>query len=45
LDDPRLKGKLYIELICFGDGAAVYMKSGIFEQQLKNLQDKGVILA
>jgi hypothetical protein len=45
LDDPRLKGKLYIELICFGDGVAVYMKSGIFEQQLKNLQDKGVILA
>lgn len=45
LDDPRLKGKLHIELICFGDGVAVYMKSGIFEQQLKDLQAKGVILA
>ncbi len=45
LNDPRLKDKLHIELICFGDGDAVYMKSGIFEQQLKDLQDKGVILA
>src|SRR5277367_2589572 len=45
LEDPRLKGKLHIELICFGDGVAVYMKSGIFEQQLKTLRDKGVILA
>ena len=45
LNDPRLKGKLHIELICFGDGVAVYMKSGIFEQSLKDLQNKGVILA
>jgi intracellular sulfur oxidation DsrE/DsrF family protein len=45
LDDPRLKGKLHIELICFGDGVAVYMKSGSFEEQLKVLLDKGVILA
>jgi len=45
LNDPRLKGKLHIELICFGDGVAVYMKSGTFEQSLKDLQDKGVILA
>jgi intracellular sulfur oxidation DsrE/DsrF family protein len=45
LDDPRLKGKLHIELIVFGDGVAVYMKSGAYEQALKNLQAKGVILA
>jgi uncharacterized protein len=45
LEDPRLKGKLHIELICFGDGVAVYMKSGIFEQQLRDLMAKGVILA
>jgi intracellular sulfur oxidation DsrE/DsrF family protein len=45
LEDPRLKGKLHIELICFGDGVAVYMKSGAFEQSLKDLQGKGVILA
>ncbi len=45
LDDPRLKGKLHMELICFGDGVATYMKTGIFEQPLKDLQDRGVILA
>ena len=45
LEDPRLKGKLHIELICFGDGVAVYMKSGAYEQTLKDLQSKGVILA
>jgi intracellular sulfur oxidation DsrE/DsrF family protein len=45
LEDPRLKGKLHVELIAFGDGVAVYMKSGTYEQALKDLQAKGVILA
>ena len=45
LEDPRLKGKLHVELVAFGDGVAVYMKSGTFEDMLKNLQAKGVILA
>lgn len=45
LEDPRLKGKLHIELIAFGDGVSVYMKSGSFEETLKSLQAKGVILA
>jgi intracellular sulfur oxidation DsrE/DsrF family protein len=45
LEDPRLKGKLHIELIAFGDGVAVYMKSGTYEQTLKDLQAKGVVLA
>ena len=45
LEDERLKGRLHIELIAFGDGVAVYMKSGPFEQALKDLQAKGVILA
>ncbi len=45
LEDPRLKGKLHIELIVFGDGVAVYMKSGIYEQTLKDLQAKGVVMA
>ncbi|RYD86129.1 MAG: hypothetical protein EOP54_30840 [Sphingobacteriales bacterium] len=44
LEDPRLKGKLYIQLVAFGDGVAVYMKSGPFEQKLKALQAKGVLL-
>ncbi|MDN3582995.1 DsrE family protein [Mucilaginibacter flavus] len=45
LEDPRLKGKLHIELIVFGDGVAVYMKSGIYEQTLKDLLAKGVVMA
>lgn len=45
LEDPRLKGKLEIELIVFGEGVNVYKKTGPFEQTLKELQAKGVILA
>ena len=45
LEDPRLKGKLEVELIAFGDGVAVYEKSGTFESSLKSLQEKGVLLA
>lgn len=45
LDDPRLKGKLELELIVFGDGVAVYDKNGIFEKILKELQARGVLLA
>lgn len=45
LEDPRLKGKLHVELIAFGDGVAVYMKSGAYEEALKSLQAKGVVLA
>jgi intracellular sulfur oxidation DsrE/DsrF family protein len=45
LEDARLKGKLHMELIVFGDGVAAYMKSGPYEQALKDLQAKGVILA
>ncbi len=45
MEDPRLKDKLNIELVAFGDGVAVFMKSGVYEQALKELQAKGVILA
>jgi intracellular sulfur oxidation DsrE/DsrF family protein len=45
LEDPRLKGKLHMELIVFGDGVAVYMKSGAYEELLKKLLAKGVIIA
>lgn len=45
LEDPRLKGKLEVELIAFGNGVAVYEKSGTFENTLQNLQAKGVLLA
>lgn len=45
LEDPRLKGKLNVELIAFSDGVAVYEKDNSFEQTLKDLQAKGVLLA
>lgn len=45
LEDPRLKGKLELELIVFGDGVAVYRKDSSYEAALKLLQSKGVILA
>lgn len=45
LEDPRLKGKLEVELIAFGDGVAVYQKSGSFEKTLLELQSRGVLLA
>ena len=45
LEDPRLKGKLELELIAFGDGVAVYLKNGKFLDQLNILRNKGVILA
>ncbi|MEJ5993789.1 DsrE family protein [Pedobacter sp. Du54] len=45
LDDPRLKGKLDVELIAFGDGFVVYKKDGAFEKTLLALKERGVILA
>lgn len=42
---PRLKGKLHVELIAFGDGVSVFMKTNPYEETLKNLQAKGEILA
>lgn len=45
LEDPRLKGKLEVELIAFGDGVAVYSRTGAFEQTLKELKARGVVLA
>ena len=45
LEDPRLKGKLEVELIAFGDGLSVYEKSNSFKKTLEALQEKGVILA
>jgi hypothetical protein len=36
MDDERLKGKLHVELVFYGDGVAAYMKSGKYEQDLKD---------
>lgn len=43
--DPRLKGKVKLELVVFGEGYKVYEKTGPFEAKLKELQKMGVILA
>ncbi|MES2873817.1 MAG: DsrE family protein [Daejeonella sp.] len=45
LADPRLEGKLNVELVVFGDGVKVFDKTGPFEKTLLELQAKGVILA
>jgi hypothetical protein len=45
LGDPRLSGKLQIELIAYADGTEAYMKGGKYEGDLKMLVQKGVIVA
>jgi len=45
MEDPRLKGKVEIELVAFSGGYTMYLKSGQYEKALRALQAKGVILA
>jgi intracellular sulfur oxidation DsrE/DsrF family protein len=45
LNDPRLKGKLHIELIAFAGGTEVNLKGGKYENDLKSLVENGVIVA
>lgn len=45
LDDPRLKGKLEVELVVFGPGAELYKKSIHYDTLLLRLEKKGVIFA
>ncbi|MES2425370.1 MAG: DsrE family protein [Bacteroidota bacterium] len=45
IEDPRLKGKVEIELVAFAGGYTMFLKSGKYESQLLALQKKGVILA
>jgi len=45
LDDPRLKGKLEVELVAFGEGVAIYKKVNAYDSLLLQLQNRGVILA
>lgn len=45
LNDPRLKGHITVELVANSKGFDVYMKGNGFEERLKKLQEKGVILA
>jgi uncharacterized protein len=45
LKDPRLEGKIEIELISFGGGTELVMKGSKYEEDLKALVEKGVIVA
>jgi intracellular sulfur oxidation DsrE/DsrF family protein len=45
LEDPRLKGKVEVELVAFAGGYTMFLKSGKYESLLLGLQKKGVILA
>lgn len=45
LEDPRLKGKLQVELVAFGDGVEMFKKANHYDTLLTNLQKKGVLLA
>ena len=46
LNDPRLKGKLEMELVVYGGANILYRKDKPqFEKQLQSLQKQGVILA
>ncbi|ANH81913.1 hypothetical protein A8C56_13875 [Niabella ginsenosidivorans] len=45
LNDPRLKGKLKAELIAFSGGTDAYLKGSKYEEALKNLVERGVIVA
>ena len=45
LSDPRLEGKIKIELIAFSGGTDAYLKGSKYENGLKALVEKGVIVA
>ncbi|TXF77801.1 DsrE family protein [Chryseobacterium sp.] len=43
MDDPRLKGKLYVELLVFGPGVELYRKKNGYDKLLIPLTEWGVI--
>lgn len=45
IEDPRLKGKVEVELVAFAGGYTMFLKSGKYGSQLLALQKKGVVLA
>jgi intracellular sulfur oxidation DsrE/DsrF family protein len=45
LTDPRLKGKLHIEVIAFSDGVEMYRKANSYQELLLALKSKGVVFA
>lgn len=45
LNDPRLHGKVEVELITFSGGTEALLKTSVFEEQIKDLIQKGVRVA
>lgn len=45
LKDPRLKGKIQVELIAFSGGTEAYRKGSEYEEGIRNLVAQGVIVA
>jgi len=45
LNDPRLKGRVQVELIAFSGGTEAYRKNSEYEESLKDLVKQGVIVA
>ena len=45
LTDPRLVGKIQIELIAFSGGTDAYMLDNKYENDLRALVEKGVIVS
>ena len=45
LTDPRLAGKVEIEMVAFGGGTDAYLKGSKYENDLKALIEKGVIIS
>src|SRR3546814_17069713 len=45
LNDPRLKGRLEVELIVFGDGVEIYKLESPYRTALEELKARGVLLA
>lgn len=44
LNDPRLKGKVTLELVAFGDGVELFKNANNYDTLLTALQSKGVLL-
>lgn len=45
LDDGRLRGKLTVEFVAFGDGVEMFKTANHYDTLLMNLKNRGVILA
>lgn len=44
LEDPRLKGKLKVELLAYGSGVEMFKKKNSYEELLSALENKDVVM-